>query len=124
MKIFTLILALSGFVMQVEAAGQYNSITIDNISIVAKADGNGVARITGIDGVRLSETNSDCSVIGGSTTAQFAFNIDTEVGKSWLSLAMAAQISGKKVHLLGNNQCLTWEDNHLYEELRNMYLLK
>ena len=109
--------------LNAEAAGQYNSMTIDNVSIVSGVDGGGVARVTGIDGTFLSETNTTCSITGNNTTAQFAFEIETEVGKSWLSLVMTALVAGNKVHLLGDNQCLSWEGKS-YEKLRNMYLLK
>ncbi len=121
MKILIISMMLLGFIVNAEAAGQYNSITIDNVTIVDDGNGGGVARVTGSSGIKLTETS--CSNTGDSTSAQFAFKIETEVGKSWLSLVMTALVAGNKVHLLGSNQCLSWEGMS-YEKLRNLYLLK
>lgn len=97
------------------SAGQYNNLIIENITIMSP----GIARITGSGGNMVRETS--CST--KQDYAQFTFDVTTSLGKSWQSLILTALVSGKKVHIIGNNSCLNW--GHLsYEAVRTIYILK
>jgi len=112
-KYFMVFLVLGSVVMPV-SAGQYNNLMIENITVLSP----GIARITGSDGNMVSETS--CSTIQNS--AQFTFDVTTPLGKSWQSLIMTSLVSGKKVHIIGNGNCLNW-GSQPYEEVKNIYLL-
>ena len=97
--------------------GQYNSVAIDHMTVTS----TGVARVYGVDGATVTETQ--CNQTNSSSTAYFAFDVTTPVGKSWQSMILTALTTGNKMHLLGTGNCISW-DGVSYEKLRNVYSLR
>ena len=98
-------------------AGQYNNVIIDHITV----EDTGVARILAVDGAMVSETQ--CHQTNSESTAYFAFDVTTAVGKSWQSMILTALATGKKTHLIGTGNCISWQGIS-YENLRIIYSLK
>ncbi len=106
------------------------AILLLGLPVIAFA-GNGSGKVKEIrvyeyggDGVVFFQTefNSDkaaCSTADGGR--EWAFRVNTEVGKAMYSLLLSAATSGKQVVVGGRNDCADWGDRERPKDVRIHY---
>ncbi|MGS2717040.1 hypothetical protein ACVBE9_02620 [Eionea flava] len=94
-------------------AGHFNDATISSVVV----DANGIARVT-LNGAKQVKAPAGCSVNGTKLT----YDVNGPAGSAWHSMAIAAQVAQKNVHIIGKNSCLVFNSS-LYEEISTFYML-